>query len=256
MPVRGPRPGSLALGSLHRRTLPPPGTQGSVRRARRSAPHGWVNIDTLALVSVSGACSRSGKTALAVTLLRALGVGRAAAVKFTTTDDVFERCPRGTPCVVCDIDVPFRIVQDAATLGQAGTDTDRLGRAGAHRVVWAIAKAAAVRPAWEAVGRMVADAEVTVVEGSSIVPVARPDLRLFVTHPFLSPERWKATSGALIAESDLVVVNRPAADPRPPSADVLTALAAHRTGPPLVADVTRPLAEWAPGLCGRLEKLR
>ena len=57
------------------------------------------------LLSVSGATSRAGKTAAAVTMLRA--VPGATAVKFTTTDDTFTGCPRGTPCVVCDIDVPF-----------------------------------------------------------------------------------------------------------------------------------------------------
>ena len=204
---------------------------------------------------MSGACSRSGKTALAVTLLRALSRRRAAAVKFTTTDDVFERCPRGTPCLVCDIDVPFRIVADRATLGEPGTDTDRLARAGADRVVWAIAKSAAVRPAWAAVKRTIADAEVTVMEGSSIVPVAQPDLRLFVAHPWLSPERWKPTSGPLIAGSDFVVVNRPAADERAPSAEVLDALHAHGPAGVVVADVTQPLAEWAPALAARVETL-
>lgn len=207
----------------------------------------------MALVSVSGACSRSGKTALAVTLLQALPAGRAAAVKFTTTEDVFERCPRGTPCIVCDIDVPFRIVSDAPTLGQPGTDTDRLGRAGARRVVWAIARTSAVRPAWAAVRAMVGDAEMTVMEGSSIVPVAKPALRVFVAHPFLSPERWKPTSAALIAGSDLVVVNRPAAESRAPAPQVMDALHAHRGGGPVtVADVTRPLSEWAPALFARL----
>ena len=77
--------------------------------------------------------------------------GSASAVKFTTTEDVFERCPRGTPCVVCDIDVPFRIVDDPAVLAEAGTDTDRLGRAGARRVLWAIAKEHAAEAAWRAV---------------------------------------------------------------------------------------------------------
>jgi hypothetical protein len=211
----------------------------------------------LALVSVSGACSRSGKTALAVTLLRGLPGGRAAAVKFTTTEDVFERCPRGMPCVVCDIDVPFRIVSDPQTLAQPGTDTDRLGRAGAARVVWAIARASAVGPAWAAVRRLIADGEVTVMEGSSIVPVAQPDLRVFVVHPFLSPGRWKPTSAALIAQSDLVVINRPAAEPRPPAAEVLAAVSSHRpAGDTLVADVTLPLSQWAPGLQARMVALR
>jgi hypothetical protein len=210
----------------------------------------------LALVSVSGACSRSGKTALAVTLLRALPRGRAAAVKFTTTEDVFERCPRGSPCIVCDIEVPFRIVTDARTLGEPGTDTDRLARAGASRVVWAIARQAAVAEAWGRVHAMVADDGLAVMEGSTIVSFAKPDLSVFVAHPFLSPARWKPTSPALIAESDLVVVNRPAAEPRPPSAEVLEALQVHRGGAEVAtADVTRPLEEWAPALFARLERL-
>ena len=48
------------------------------------------------LISVAGACSRSGKTALAETIVKSLAADAPVAVKFTTTDDVFERCPRGT----------------------------------------------------------------------------------------------------------------------------------------------------------------
>jgi hypothetical protein len=207
----------------------------------------------LALCSVSGACSRSGKTALLETLLRALPERRAAAVKFTTTDDVFERCPRGTPCVVCDIDVPFRIVTDPATLGAPGTDTDRLARAGAARVVWAIARQGAAAAAWAQVERMIGGAALAVMEGSTIVALAKPDLRVFVAHPFLSPRRWKPTSPSLIAASDLVVVNLPEAGGRPPAAEVLAALRAHRPQDDVViADVTRPLAQWAPALRARL----
>src|SRR5262245_8502222 len=151
----------------------------------------------LALVSVSGAASRAGKTSLAVTLLRSLPPSSAVAVKFTTTEDVFERCPRGTPCVVCDIDVPFRIVEDARVLDEPGTDTARLAGAGARRVIWAISRASAVRAAWSRVAGMAEG--LAVMEGSTIVDVARPDLLLFVAHPFLQPARWKATSAPLIA---------------------------------------------------------
>jgi hypothetical protein len=195
---------------------------------------------------VSGACSRAGKTALAVTLLRELR--EAAAVKFTTTEDVFERCPRGTPCVVCDIDVPFRIVSDAATLEQPGTDTARLAATGAP-VVWAIARAAAVAPAWEAVRRRVAGHPAVVMEGSTITRLARPDRHVFVVHPFLSPERWKPGSAELIAGCDAVVVNLPSAERRAPSLAVMAEVRRHRgAGRLLVADVTRPLADWAPDL--------
>lgn len=211
---------------------------------------------SLTLVSISGACSRSGKTAAAVSLLQSRPPGSAAAVKFTTTEDVFERCPRGTTCIVCDIDVPFRIVEEAAVLAQPGTDTARLREAGASRVVWAIARESAVRPAWAAVKDRTCAAELVVMEGSTIVTVARPDLQVFVAHPWLSPERWKPTSAACIAAADVVVLNRPASDLRPPSPEVLDALGrCHPKGEVTIADVTRPPSEWAPRLMRDLDRL-
>jgi hypothetical protein len=198
------------------------------------------------ILSVAGACSRSGKTAAAVSLLEALPRGGAAAVKFTTTEDVFERCPRGTPCVVCDIDVPFRIVEDEVVLNEPGTDTERMGRAGARRVLWAIAKQHAAPLAWRAVDARLVGEPLAVMEGSTVVGLARPERTVFVVHPFLSPERWKPTSPSLIAEADLVIVNRPAAEPRPPSAEVVEALERHRAPRGyVVSDVTRPAAAWA-----------
>lgn len=211
----------------------------------------------MAWISVSGACSRAGKTALCETLLRALPAGAAAAVKFTTTDDVFERCPRGTPCVVCDIAVPFRLIEDARVLREPLTDTDRLARAGAAPVVWAIAKQAALRPAWQAVRRAVGAAEWVVMEGSTIVDLAAPDLHVFVAHPFLSPERWKPTTAGLVARADAVVVNLAADQDRPPSPEVRAALVAWRGRDDLyLADVRRPLASWAPQISARLDALQ
>ena len=203
----------------------------------------------MALVSVAGASSRAGKTSLAVSVLRALPPLAAAAVKFTTTEDVFERCPRGTPCVVCDIDVPFRIVEDPAVLGEAGTDTERLGRAGARKVLWAIAKQQAAVAAWRAVASRIEAGATVVMEGSTVVGFAKPERNVFVVHPFLSPTRWKPTSPRLIAEADLVVVNRPAAEGRAPSPEVVAEIERHRAGRGyVVADVTRPVREWARSL--------
>ena len=204
------------------------------------------------IVTVSGACSRAGKTAAAVALVEAQPRGSAIAVKFTTTEDVFKRCPRGTPCVVCDIDVPFRIVQDEATLRQPGTDTDRLAAAGALRVVWAIAKREHAAAAWAAVKTTLGDAPV-VIEGSSIVEIAQPDVNVFVVHPFLAPERWKAGSDRLVRSADLVVVNIHSNERRAPAQSVISALEQRRGGLEIrVANVTRPLAEWAPDLLRRL----
>jgi hypothetical protein len=200
------------------------------------------------IVSVSGACSRSGKTALAASVIGALSPATVTAVKFTTTEDVFERCPRGTTCVVCDIDVPFRIVDDAKTLREPGTDTDRLAAAGAARVLWAIAKQGAAALAWDAVRRRLGTGPV-VIEGSTIVDLAEPDLLLFVVHPHLSPTRWKPTSGPLLARAHAVVVNRPASEPRAPSEEVLHEIARHRPRSDVrIADVTQPVSVWATDL--------
>jgi hypothetical protein len=128
--------------------------------------------------------------------------------------------------------------------------------AGAARVIWAIARASAAAAAWAHVKGMIGEG-LAVMEGSTVVSLARPDLRLFVVHPFLSPARWKPASPALIAASDLVVVNRPAGEGRPPSEAVQAAVRAHRDGGAVVtADVTRPLADWAPALQARLLELR
>lgn len=205
-------------------------------------------------IAVAGACSRAGKTAAAATFLRAWGPRSAVAVKFTTTDDVFERCPRGMPCLVCDIDVPFRIVEDPVVLREPGTDTDRLAAAGASRVLWAIAKQSAVAEAWRAVQQRVGAAGAhQVIEGSTVVEQAAPNLLIFVVHPFLSPGRWKPTSAPLIRRADLVVVNRPAGEERAPAAEVMAAIRAFQpTGEVRLADVTAPLFDWAPDMARRL----
>ena len=204
------------------------------------------------IVSVSGACSRAGKTALAESLLRALPPGSAAAVKFTTTEDVFERCPRGSACVVCDIGVPFRIVRDPAVLGEAGTDTSRLAAAGAREVVWAIARAAAAPQAWTAVTRILAATPLAILEGSTVVEqgLARPDLRLFVAHRSMPPERWKPTSAALVAAADRVVIHTEGPAPSSRVLDALDALGARDKL--VIADATHPVREWAPDLERRI----
>lgn len=207
----------------------------------------------MTIVSVAGACSRSGKTALAATLIRALPGGSVVAVKFTTTEDVFERCPRGTPCVVCDIDVPFRLIEAPAVLREPGTDTDRLAEAGASRVIWAIAKQSAAERAWRAVEERLGAASLVVMEGSSVVELARPDTLFFVVHPFLSVSRWKPTSALLLRQANAAVVNLPAAETRPPSTAVLDEARRLRGRDDiLVADVTKPLREWAPDVASRL----
>jgi hypothetical protein len=198
-------------------------------------------------VVVAGSSSRAGKTALAETVLRAMP--GAAAIKFTTTEDVFERCPRGTTCIVCDIDVPFKIVRDDATLLHADTDTARLRAATSGPVLWTIAKRSSAGTAWRATDTLLKEAPSRprdrVIEGSTIASLCAPDFTFFVVHPFLSPSRWKDGTRELIARADCVVINRAANERREPSGEVRTAVAEAGPRDLRVVDVLRPLATWA-----------
>jgi hypothetical protein len=206
-------------------------------------------------VVVAGSSSRAGKTALAESVLRGLG-GRAAAVKFTTTDDVFERCPRGTTCIVCDIDVPFKVVRDEATLLESGTDTARLKAATEGPVLWTIARKKVAALAWEATRLLLPQGSGggrgLVVEGSTVTSLCSPDFTFFVVHPFLSPERWKDGTRELIGRADCVVINRPTMENREPSPEVMAAIHEARPYDLRVADVLKPLDIWAGDLLPRL----
>lgn len=209
--------------------------------------------DRMTTVVVAGSSSRAGKTALAESVLRGLG-GRAAAVKFTTTDDVFERCPRGTTCIVCDIDVPFKVVRDDATLLESGTDTARLRAATEGPVLWTIARKKVAALAWEATRLLLGPGEARglVVEGSTVASLCSPDFTFFVVHPFLSPERWKEGTRDLIGRADCVVVNRQASETREPGPEVMAAIHEARPYDLRVADVLTPLDTWAGDLLPRL----
>jgi molybdopterin-guanine dinucleotide biosynthesis protein len=221
----------------------------------------------VATVVVAGSSSRAGKTALAETILRSLG-SRAAAVKFTTTDDVFEKCPRGTACIVCDIDVPFKVVRDDATLNEKGTDTARLKDATRGPVLWTIARKSVAELAWQATVRLLdqanADAHMKpggdddglVIEGSTIADLCAPDFTFFVVHPFLGPSRWKKGTRELVGRADCVVINRQASETREPSAEVMAALCEARPYDLRVADVLMPLDTWAGDLLPRLQSPR
>jgi hypothetical protein len=213
-------------------------------------------------VVVAGSSSRAGKTALAETLLRHLG-SDADAVKFTTTEDVFEKCPRGTACIVCDIDVPFKIVRDEATLGEKGTDTARLQAATSGAILWTITRRSVAELAWQATQRLLDQARADgtgrgrsqgglVIEGSTIASLCGPSFTFFVVHPFLRPERWKDGTRDLIGRADCVVINRQAAEAREPSPEVLAAIHEARPYDLRIADVLSPLRIWAGDLLPRL----
>jgi hypothetical protein len=92
------------------------------------------------------------------------------------------------------------------------------------------------------------------MEGSTIVDEARPDLVFFVVHPWLSTDRWKPGASHLIERADLVLVNRPEGEARPPWARVLRRIERSRRGPVVVADARRPMADWAPEMADAIRR--
>lgn len=204
-------------------------------------------------VVVAGSSSRAGKTALAETVLKSLSPDTAA-VKFTTTDDVFEKCPRGTACIVCNIDVPFKIVRDEATLSEEGTDTARLKAATSGPVLWTIARKSSAAVAWRATETLLETSrpDALVLEGSTVASLCAPDFVFFVVHPFLGPARWKEGTKEMIGRANCVVVNRNAGETRDPGPDVMAAIHEARPYDLRVADVLSPLDTWAGDLLPRL----
>jgi hypothetical protein len=163
---------------------------------------------------------------------------------------------------VCDIDVPFKVVRDDATLREAGTDTARLQAATSGPVLWTIARKSVARQAWQATERLLdlakADAKTgehtggLVVEGSTVASLCDPGFTFFVVHPFLSPERWKEGTLELIGRADCVVVNRMASERREPATEVMAAIREARPYDLRVADVCQAFDTWAGDLLPRL----
>jgi hypothetical protein len=81
-------------------------------------------------------------------------------------------------------------VEDPGVLREAGTDTDRLAAAGAARGSGR-SRTGAAEAAWTRVAAMIARYDTAVMEGSTVVDLARPELLLFEWAPELA-ERVRA----------------------------------------------------------------
>lgn len=141
------------------------------------------------IITVSGAGSGVGKTALAVLLLSRLK--GYAAVKVTGTDF-------------------FTSVSDSPeVIEEEGKDTALLKKAGASHVVWVQGPPADINETLPLAMSLVGDAPGVVIEGNSPLKAVRPDTAFFVVGKDgeLKPGAQEALSMA-----DIVVVNADAID--------------------------------------------
>jgi len=129
-------------------------------------------------IVIAGAHSGIGKTLQAERLLRVLPGW--SGLKVTTSSK--KRCPRGTSdCGVCaGLKRDFEIIEDEQIIEQAGTDTARLKRAGAAKVIWLKSTSKGLRRGLKkALARLKGTAGV-VIEGTSVLKYIKPDLLIFL----------------------------------------------------------------------------
>ena len=205
------------------------------------------------ILSVTAPGNGSGKTTALAAILGGFP-GRLTAVKFTTVFRDGVNCPRTEKSCACgELHSDFTVVTDPAKLEAEDTDTGRLARAGARAVIWCLARPGAHAAAWAHVKTMLPPGRGEVLtEGNSVVPALAPDLLMMVMSPKLPREKWKTDAWTLARRADVVIVN-----PHECGAQEVGGLVAEvarelggRT--PVVADVSRPLEEWADGSISRM----
>ena len=162
------------------------------------------------IISVAGATSRAGKTLLAEQLIRYFADQNIPvyAVKFTTTTDIPSPCPRGAPCTVCDLSDRFRIVRDPAVLMQSGKNTQRLAAAGAKEVVWIISRKSYLAEAFQHLIEHLPKNALTIMEGSTVTSICKPDLIFYVAANNIPPSRWKDNAEQILNGANFIILNK------------------------------------------------
>jgi hypothetical protein len=155
-----------------------------------------------ARIVVGGVHKGAGKTTLSCFLLRHLpGWG---ALKVTTTHEGIV-CPVEATCTACgELQGPFLLVEERAVLDQDGTDTWKLGRAGAARVAWLRATPEHLGEGLRLALERLRDLPGLVVEGTNVARHAG-DLYLLAARPPV--RKIKPSARATAVRADLAVWN-------------------------------------------------
>ncbi|MBI4615101.1 MAG: molybdenum cofactor guanylyltransferase, partial [Planctomycetes bacterium] len=194
------------------------------------------------ILAITAPANGSGKTTLACRILEA-HPGLFAAAKVITVYQESRYCPRdGKECACRLLHGDWKIVEDENELAREGTDTGRLVRAGARKVLWGLARPGGHPALWKELSPRLPAGAPVLCEGSGIADVARPECLLFVFDPGVPRRRWKDGAEESLARADLVVVNRHAAT-RSVEANVRW-LEERRRDSIVVGDLGRPIAEW------------
>jgi hypothetical protein len=161
------------------------------------------------IIAVAGASSKAGKTVVAEQIIHycAARYSPVYGVKFTTTSDIPSPCPRGAPCTVCDLSDRFRIVTDGSVINQPGKNTARLLHAGANKVLWVVSRKSEIATAYKHLLTHLPEDSITVMEGSTITSLSKPDLLFYVIGRDIPASRWKENAREILRTADFAVMN-------------------------------------------------
>lgn len=195
------------------------------------------------ILGVAAPANDSGKTTLVCRLLEAFP-GRLSAVKAITIYRDLRFCPSdGSGCACHHLESDFRVLVDPATIEEEGTDTGRMVRAGARRVVWGLALEGAHERMWAALVPHLPEAVPVICEGTGVLGPARPTGLVFVFDPSVPRHRWKDPTEETIRRADWVVVNLRGEHRETESG--LAWLAERRPSRRLDVDLSVPLRLWS-----------
>ena len=137
----------------------------------------YLNTGSLKTIVVAGAHSSTGKTLLAEEILRALP--DYSALKITVKKG--SRCPRRDGCQVCSrFKGDFDIITDRKLINEKGTDTARLKKAGAKKVVWLKATSKGLKAGFKKALGQFKGSKGIVIEGTSILRHIKPDAAIYI----------------------------------------------------------------------------
>ena len=153
------------------------------------------------IIVVAGAHSGSGKTSCAEKLLGVLTGW--AALKITVKGTA--GCPRGKGgCRVCaDIKDNFEIIDEQRIINQAGSDTSRLKKAGAEKVIWLKSTARGLRAgALKALAKLKRYKGV-LIEGTSVLKYIKADIVFFVGG---GSKNMRPSAKSALNKADIVIL--------------------------------------------------
>ncbi len=133
------------------------------------------------IIVVAGKRSSVGKTALAERLLSKLS--GYSAIKTTTIRK--SRCPKeASDCNICDeFGGGFEIIEETKVINQKGTDSARLKKAGAKKVLWLKASLRGLRSGMEEAISKLSNSPGIIIEGTSVLKYLVPDLIFYLKGP-------------------------------------------------------------------------